>query len=158
VLFVVELAVDLGMSSKGADMKQLASLVVCGTVLASPLAYGQQAEAVRDAVAAANRWLVLADAGDGAATWDQAAAPFQAAVSKAAWSDALRRARQPLGAVTSRKMMTAEARHSLPGAPDGDYVLIRYDTRFEHKAHAVETVVPMRDRDGKWKVSGYFVK
>ena len=139
-------------------MKQLASLVVCAAVLASPLAYGQKADAVRDAVDAANHWLVLADAGDGAATWDQAAAPFQAAVTKAAWSDALRQARQPLGAVMARRMVSSELSRSLPGAPDGEYVVVQYDTRFEHKAHAVETVVPMRDHDGKWKVSGYFVK
>jgi hypothetical protein len=47
---------------------------------------------------------------------------------------------------------------TLPGAPDGESVVIQYDTQFEHKAHAVETVVPMRERDGSWKVSGYFVK
>jgi hypothetical protein len=34
----------------------------------------------------------------------------------------------------------------------------RHDTQFEHKAHAVETVVPMREQDDSWTVSGYFVK
>ena len=139
-------------------MKQLASLVVLAAALASSSASGQQPDAVHAAVDAANRWLALADAGNGAATWDQAAALFQAAVTKAAWSDALGHARQPLGAVTSRKMASAAFTRSLPGAPDGEYVVIKYDTRFEHKAQAVETVVPMRDRDGRWKVSGYFVK
>jgi len=139
-------------------MKQLASLFVLATAFASPMAHGQQQDAVRDAVDAANRWLVPADAGDGAATWDQAASPFQAAVSRADWSAALKRVRQPLGAVTSRKVISSEFKRSLPGAPDGEYVVIQYDTQFEHKAHAVETVVPMRERDGSWKVSGYFVK
>jgi hypothetical protein len=55
-------------------------------------------------------------------------------------------------------MVSSEYKRALPGAPDGEYVVIRYDTQFEHKAHAVETVVPMRERDGSWKVSGYFVK
>jgi hypothetical protein len=79
-------------------------------------------------------------------------------VSKAAWSDALRQARQPLGAVASRKMMSSTFARALPGAPDGEYVVVKYRTRFEHKEQAEETVVPMRDRDGVWKVSGYFVK
>jgi Ni/Co efflux regulator RcnB len=139
-------------------MKQLVSLVVLAAAFAAPFAHAQQPDAVRTAVDAADRWLVPADAGDGAATWDQAASAFQAAVSKADWSTALRQVRQPLGAVTSRKMVSSEYKRSLPGAPDGEYVVIQYDTQFAHKAHAVETVVPMRERDGSWKVSGYFVK
>jgi len=139
-------------------MKQLASLFVLAAALAAPQAHGQRHDAVRGAVDAANRWLVPADAGDAAATWDQAAAAFQAGVSRADWTGALERVRQPLGAVTSRKLVSSEFKRSLPGAPDGEYVVIQYDTQFAHKAHAVETVVPMRERDGSWKVSGYFVK
>jgi hypothetical protein len=139
-------------------MKQLATLVVLAAALAAPLAHGQQQDAVRNAVDAADRWLVAADAQDGAATWDQAASAFQAATSKAAWTAALKDVRQPLGAVLSRKVASSAFKRSLPGAPDGEYVVIQYDTQFAHKAHAVETVVPMRERDGSWKVSGYFVK
>jgi hypothetical protein len=122
------------------------------------MVHAQQADAVKSAVDAADRWLALADAGDGAATWDQASASFQAAVSRSAWADALRQARQPFGAAKSRKLLSSEFKTSLPGAPAGEYVLIQYQTQFEHRANAVETVVPMRERDGGWKVSGYFVK
>jgi hypothetical protein len=139
-------------------MKQLAALFVLAAAFAASAAHAQQPDAVRDAVDAADRWLVPADAGDGGATWDQAASPFRSAVSRADWSAALKQVRQPLGAVTSRKMVSSEFKRSLPGAPDGEYVVIQYDTQFAHKAHAVETVVPMRERDGSWKVSGYFVK
>ncbi len=139
-------------------MKQLAALFVLAATFAAPCAHAQEQDAVRKAADAANRWLVPADAGDGAATWDQAASTFQAAETKADWSAALRQVRQPLGAVTSRTMLSSEYKRSLPGAPDGEYVVIQYDTQFEHKAHAVETVVPVRERDGSWKVSGYFVK
>jgi hypothetical protein len=52
----------------------------------------------------------------------------------------------------------AQFTRTLPGAPDGDYVVIQYRTRFEHKAAAVETVPPMRDADGQWRVSGYFIR
>lgn len=37
-------------------------------------------------------------------------------------------------------------------------VVIQYDTDFEHKSGAVETVVPNLEKDGKWRVSGYFIK
>jgi hypothetical protein len=139
-------------------MKRLALLFVLAAVFASPVTHGQQPDAVGNAVDAANRWLALSDANNGAATWDQAAPSFRAAVSKEGWSEALKQTRQPFGAIKSRKLVSSEFKHSLPGAPDGEYVVIQYDTQFEHKAHAVETVVPMRDQDGSWKVSGYFVK
>jgi ribosomal protein S17E len=42
--------------------------------------------------------------------------------------------------------------------PDGKYVVIKYDTSFENKKSAVETVTPMLDKDGKWRVAGYFIK
>jgi hypothetical protein len=45
----------------------------------------------------------------------------------------------------------------LPGAPEGEYVVIQYETQFEHKAGAIETVTPLREKDGSWRVSGYFI-
>ena len=47
---------------------------------------------------------------------------------------------------------------SLPGAPDGEYVVIQYATTFENKKSAIETITPMLDGDGKWRVSGYYIK
>ncbi|MGO4477131.1 DUF4019 domain-containing protein [Massilia sp. 2TAF26] len=139
-------------------MQRRTLLFVLAAALAVPMVHAQQADAVKSAVDAADRWLALADAGDGAATWDQAASSFQAAVSKPAWSDTLKKARQPFGAAKSRKLLSSEFKNSLPGAPPGEYVLIQYETQFEQRRNAIETVVPMRERDGSWKVSGYFVK
>jgi hypothetical protein len=46
---------------------------------------------------------------------------------------------------------------SLPGAPDGSYVVIELSTSFEKKAEAIETVTPMLE-EGVWRVSGYFIR
>ena len=51
-----------------------------------------------------------------------------------------------------------EFQQDLPGAPAGDYAVAFYDTSFEHKKAAVETVTSMLDQDGVWRVSGYMVK
>ncbi len=48
--------------------------------------------------------------------------------------------------------------NTLPGAPDGEYVVIRYRTEFENKMKAVETVTPMLEADGAWRVSGYYIR
>ncbi len=66
--------------------------------------------------------------------------------------------RMPLGPVQSRQLLAKKFTTTAPGAPDGQYVIIQYKTEFEHKAGSIETVTPMRDADGTWRVSGYFVR
>jgi hypothetical protein len=55
-------------------------------------------------------------------------------------------------------MLSAKYTRTLPGAPDGEYVVIQYSAAFEKRQSAVETVTPMFDRDGKWRASGYYIK
>ena len=66
--------------------------------------------------------------------------------------------RTPLGSLISRQVKTQTYKTELPGAPDGEYVVIQFDTSFENKRSAIETVTPMRDKDGAWRVSGYFIR
>jgi hypothetical protein len=103
-------------------------------------------------------WLALVDSGKYADSWQEAAQLFKAAVTKEKWQDALHTVRDPLGKMLSRKLKSATYRTTLPGAPDGQYVVIQFDSSFEHKQSAVETVTSMLDNDGKWRVSGYFIK
>lgn len=107
---------------------------------------------------AADDWLAGIDAGDPGATWAEASSTFRAAVTEAAWAESLGRVQSSLGRPISRSLATAQYKSELPGAPDGHYVVLTYDTRFEHKANGTETVVPELDDDGEWHVSGYFVK
>ena len=110
------------------------------------------------AQAAAESWLKLSDAGDGAATWEQAAKLFKGVVTKEQWTQALAGVRPPLGKVVSRKLTSRQYSEKLPGAPDGKYVVIQYETVFEKKPSAVETITPMLDPDGVWRVSGYLIR
>ena len=106
----------------------------------------------------AEQWLALVDAGKYAESWKTAAGYFQTAVSQAQWEQAIVAVRKPLGDMVSRKFKSAKYTKSLPGAPDGEYVVLQFDTSFANKKEAVETVTPMLDKDGKWKVSGYYIK
>ena len=106
----------------------------------------------------AEAWLVLVDRQKYGESWDAAAKLFQDTVARDVWKDALGAARGPLGKLVSRRVKSAEPRTSLPGAPDSKYVIIQYDTAFEHQKSTVETVTPMQEADGSWKVSGYFIK
>ena len=107
---------------------------------------------------AAKAWLALVDAEKYGQSWDEAALLFRSAVMKAEWERAAKATRAPLGALKSRMLKSANFTRSLPGAPDGEYVVIQFDTQFANKASAIETVTPMRDKDGAWRVSGYYIR
>lgn len=107
---------------------------------------------------AAEQWLELIDGGKFSESWQGAAEAFKKAVSEAQWISSLNAVRKPLGGLVSRKLKSARYTRSLPDAPDGEYVVLQFDTSFENWKSAVETVTPMKEKDGKWKVSGYFIK
>jgi hypothetical protein len=113
---------------------------------------------VAKATTAATSWLALTDAGKYGQGWAAAAAFLRGAVTKAAFIRQLQGARTPFGLALSRKVLSATPTHNLPGAPDGDYVVIQFETAFKNKAHAIETITPMKETDGAWRVSGYFIK
>jgi hypothetical protein len=106
---------------------------------------------------AAEKWLTLIDAGEYGQSWDEAAAVFKAAVTKEQWVQAVKNVRDQTGKLNSRKLVRADYTKTLPNAPEGEYVLMQYEASFE-KGSAVEAITPMREKDGSWKVSGYFVK
>ena len=116
------------------------------------------AEAVQAAVPAAEQWLELLDDGEFDEAWDQAASYLKGVASKESFLPTLRVVRDSVGAVRSREVESATFHTSMPGAPDGEYVIIRFKTAYRNKADTIETVTPMKEKDGKWKVSGYFFK
>jgi hypothetical protein len=68
---------------------------------------------------------------------------------------ALEQARSPLGPVKTRTFQSAEYSTSVPGAPPGEYVTVRFDTVFETHGPAVETLT-LRLESGRWRAAGYF--
>ena len=132
------------------------SLVAILTLSACSSSRNPQAEAA--AVAAATDWLSLLDSEDYAATWDTAAEFFKDSVQKEEWTQTIQSLRKPLGKNTSRELRSALYQTALPGAPEGEYVVIEFEAAFEHKESVIETVTPMLDNDGQWRVSGYYMK
>ncbi len=136
---------------------QLATIAVLGVFVMS--ASGQASEEKESAaLRAAEEWLALVDAERYGESWQAAASYFQKAVSRDQWQQALNGVRRPLGTVLSRRPKSKTFTTTLPGAPDGQYVVIQFDTSFENKRSSVETVTPMLDENGRWRVSGYFIK
>jgi hypothetical protein len=143
---------------KEMTMKTLYAVVAATLLFIGFSTYADESADVGKAQTAARNWLALADGGKYAESWDEASSPFKAAVTKETWTHAIASARAPLGAVKGRKVKSATFARNLPGAPDGAYVVIQFETQFENKASAIETVTPMQEKDGTWRVSGYYIK
>ena len=111
-----------------------------------------------EAAEAAKAWLALIDEGRYRESWVKASKYFKNATAKNKWVQMLAAARTPFGKLVSREVKSITYKKSLPGAPDGEYVVIQFTTSFENKASGIETVTPMLEKDGKWKVSGYYIK
>ena len=154
-------------------MKFLAALVATATSVFCSGLFAQESNAdaipvnapvalpsspLSHAEASAASWLAVADAGGYARSWREAAGLLQGAITQPQWESALQASRVPLGGVMSRTLKAATYSHTLAGAPDGEYVLIQYETRFASKSLAIETLTIMKDQDTRWKVAGYFIK
>jgi hypothetical protein len=138
--------------------RQIIFLLILSLALMGSLAEAQNTKKEKAAVVAAEQWLLLVDEGKYEQSWKEAAEYFKNAVSQDKWHQSLQAVRNPLGKLISRKVKTQVYKTSLPGAPDGEYVVIQFETSFKNKKAAVETVTPMMDKDGVWRVSGYYIK
>ena len=114
--------------------------------------------AISSATRAALAWLTLVDSGSFEESWDAAAPALQGAITKAAWAQALFTVRGPLEPFGARSLISAQFSATLPNAPPGPYVALRYRTSVSHSRYVVETVTPMHLPDGTWRVSGYYVR
>jgi hypothetical protein len=128
-------------------------LFLCGAVAAA-----QEVSKGTAAMTAAEQWLALVDGGKYAESWNEASQYFRNSVQQEQWAPSLEAGRKPLGKVVSREMKKMTYKTSLPGAPDGEYMVIQFATSFGKKRAAVETVTTMAEKDGTWRVSGYYIK
>lgn len=122
---------------------------------ASPLVSGAEAQE-RAAIAAAELWLKLVDEGRYGDSYAGASAYFKKQGTLEGWIELAKKSRTPLGKVRSRTLKSKKLRTSVPGGPDGLYVTLRFETDFENKVRVVETLAPVLEPDGTWRVSGYY--
>ncbi len=65
---------------------------------------------------------------------------------------------KPLGKTVKRTLYSSRFLESLPGAPDGEYLLLEFDTEFENKKTARETVTFLNNDQCQWVAAGYYIK
>ena len=139
-------------------LRKIAFLALVSLFITVGSVYAASLEKEKAAVSSAETWLKMIDEGKFAESWEDSAELFRNAVTQEQWVQSLQGVRKPLGRLLSRTTKSKTYKTSLPGAPDGEYVVIEFSTSFENKKTAVETVTPMKDNDGKWRVSGYYIR
>lgn len=136
-------------------------MLVCLSLIAMVGAFGcsekRNPEAEAAAFEAAGPWLALVDGEKYAESWEEAAGLFRGAVTQEQWLRTMQAIRKPFGKNVNRELRSVSYHTSLPGVPDGEYVVIKYKSSFEGKRKAIETITPMLDTDGTWRVSGYYM-
>lgn len=115
-------------------------------------------EQEKAAQVSAETWMSLLDDDKYAESWQTAASSFQGAIKQDQWVSQIGMVRGAFGKASERKLKVIKYMTSVPGAPDGQYVVLQYESTFENKRNAVETITPSLDKDGTWKVSGYYIK
>jgi len=108
-------------------------------------------------VSAATAWVSLVDAKRWDESWSAAGTLFKSQMPQPRWASTIQPVREQLGAVSSRSVKSVTKATSLPGAPDGQYEIVQFETSFASKASATETVVLSNEASG-WKVDGYFIR
>ena len=109
----------------------------------------------KGAVGASESCLLLVDEGEYSGSWKAAASHLKTVVTVEQWEDALNEYRLKLGKVLSRSLRSKEHTASLSGLGAGEYIIIQYETKFEHQNSAMETITVMLEKEGTWRVSGY---
>jgi hypothetical protein len=130
-------------------VKAIVILVFAAVLLAAPV--NDQAASSGEA------WLRLIDSGKYADSWKEASTYFRSRVPEKSWVSMVQGARAPLGARMSRKLQNITFTKTLPGAPDGSYAVMVFQTSFQNKASAAEQLTVMADGD-QWRAAGYFIK
>ena len=153
-------------------MKSFLFLPLCGllSLLAWPVS-GLRAQAPAPAPTAAIQtggeaaaqsagevWLALTDDARYDNAYTGAAGIFQRLITREQWVKLVTAGRGPLGKIGSRRLKDSKFSPKMNGAPDGQYVVLHFDTAFEKKSAAIETVTVTLDPDGQWKVCGYFIR
>jgi hypothetical protein len=120
--------------------------------------WSEAGDADKPVIAAAQKWLAGIDAENYSQSWESASAHFRSAVTREQWISTNGSVRKPLGGLLSRKFQSSQRMTKVPALPDGQYLLMRFETSFAEKISAAEDVLFVQEEDGQWKAAGYIIK
>ena len=113
-------------------------------------------ELTPDMSQAADKILARIDRQQYVATWREAASIFRDSVAQEDWLRIVNDLREPHGALQERLLRSASAQTDPVNSPDGEYVMVAYDSKFADTVVVETLVLYLEDED--WRMAGYFLK
>jgi hypothetical protein len=118
---------------------------------------GGQPDWEREATGATRSWLRLVDDGRHPASWTSASPLLREEIGPLEWEEALRAVRVPLGRCLWRRLQSRSVVEGPSGDRRGPYVVVRFESVFERRADAVETITLAFGPDARWRAAAYFI-
>lgn len=132
--------------------------LLCLALLSTPATAQDQeaqdpADQTEEAREAADAWLALFDANDIEATYDTAAEAFKTQVELQDWEAQAAQVKQAVGELDGRTYMETTYADELPQAPEGDYMIVQYETQYAN-LNVTEYVILVQEGD-TWRMVGF---
>lgn len=113
-------------------------------------------------------WLAVIDAERYNEAWGQCSDGLQADISAVEWSEGLAKVRGQLGIPIARKMAKLVPTDYLPDAPNGDYMVVSFESEFAGRSESTNEIVVLEKAvvftselqealQGKWVVAAYYI-
>jgi Protein of unknown function (DUF4019) len=83
---------------------------------------------------------------------------IRAQLDRDAFAAQIEKTRAGTGALQSRDLIDASYATTVPGAPEGQYVVLHYRSSFANRPDEVVETLTLAFAKGYWRVSGYYVK
>lgn len=134
-------------------------IIVCLIIIFYPkLRQTPEADKAQEAVASTMAFLEQIDARQYDDSWRAAAELLRQKVTQEDWADQLSKTSATTGPVLARSQKTISYSTQAKDSPEGEYIVLVFDTSFQHKERATETVTVMLEEDNVWRVAGYFIQ
>ncbi len=132
-------------------------LLVVASVFFSGSVWADEDE--KRAIQVAEWFLFEVDEGRCLEAWESTSTLFRLKTYRRSdWLQLCREVRPLFGPVLKRHVKMTRYRESLPGRPDGDYLIIVFESVLGRKSTAIETVTTKYGADGLWRIDGYVLR
>ena len=142
-----------------ATLQRTLALAALAAALAAPAHADEQADrnaALTAATQKAQQWLEAMDARRYDEGWKDSAAVVKEGRTEQGWIREVSGAREALGKPVMRELKRAEFTTQVRGAPQGEYVVAVFLTKFSNIPPALETIL-LSHEDNDWRIGGYAV-
>jgi len=134
-------------------------IISCAIIIFYPmLSQKPDPEKAEKATAAATRFLSMIDAGKYEISWQKSAKLLSEKIEQKDWVEKLAKVNSIYGPLVERILTKSTFTTSAKDSPDGEYIILLYDSSFKNKASANETIIVTLEEDNVWRVAGYHIK